>query len=937
MHRTWATSRRSLSAAVLGMIFSLSIGCSDDGDPATDCVTDPLPLQNPRSFTLGETYYLPRLLTDTGCPDAAWEVLDAPADSENDVYQRGAPEPRFTPDVAGDYVFHAPGLDDVEHTLTVVARTPAERFRNHYLTPLQGVARVGDELWTANGPSYTVSRVLPDGAGGFVSGAGKTEVTVGSWPAAIAWRDPLTVAVVAHRGGDTVGFIDRDRGVLEDALWVGDEPSGLAISPDASTLYVSLATMREVAVVDLATRQVVDRVAVGFDPRAMVLSDDGSRLFVASYRSGDRDKDLRGTYSEADDRDIHIIDTARGEIIATVPGVSADLRAIALSSDGGQLLVAGTSSDPIPSQADPEATPFINEIVTVQVDGDLADFGTVSRRADLGRQATSLGPVVNPAGVVQSGDTLWVAAESSNLLVALDPVTLAEKSRVAVGAGARHLVALPDVAPGAVAVHCYQSFELWIVTPDGQVSQTLELTEDPRPEAIALGERIFTRPGNDFAVHHACSSCHIEAQNDGQVWRFGADLWSNVRPLQLLNATTPNGWDAYISSAANFGYAGPSSILRSPVTPDQAAALEGFLGSLIGAPAANSHTRLDGSYTASALRGKDLFEGKATCSGCHTAPLYTNRSLIAEGKSGVAADVPSLLGVYRHGVYLVDGQARTLGDAVDIALDYVSVSLDDAERGDLLAFLQQLTAKDAAPLAIWPDIDSNDAVYPSVEPYIELSEPIDDSDGRSAAEVAAEFIVLDDASGSAVPATLEITDKRITLVPDQPLTAASSYRFRILPGLPLLSGGVTDTERSSDFTTAAQATGTMADSMVMTVTLGGPMGPTPLPVSLDAITTAKDGLRFIVQPLVFGTQQRQPAWARLDGERFVMQPFALPIAPNGGVANIVDVVGSITEVDDDGMIVRIDGMLRVTGPGIDIVGVPFSITRPTAQPGPPAL
>ena len=44
-----------------------------------------------------------------------------------------------------------------------------------------------------------------------------------------------------------------------------------------------------------------------------------------------------------------------------------------------------------------------------------------------------------------------------------------------------------------------------------------------------------------------------------------------------------------------------------------------------------------------------------------------------------------------------------------------------------LEFLRQLTPKGAAPLGIWPDIDSNQGVYPNVEPWVAFAEPLDDS------------------------------------------------------------------------------------------------------------------------------------------------------------------------------------------------------------------
>ncbi|REG34731.1 hypothetical protein ATI61_103640 [Archangium gephyra] len=906
------------SAAVL--LLSAS-ACRNGAEPDLEplCTEAPLPLQNPRSHTLGETFYLPRLKQDAQCPSTLeWQVVSAPEGSRNTAYSRGAPEPRFTPDVPGDYVLRVGELRGSEVSLHVVARSPAERFRNHYLTPLSGVVRVGEELWTANGASYTVSRLARvDGTYWRKHG----EVTVGAWPSALAWREPLPYVLVAQRGSDTVGFIDRTRGVLVDSLWVGDEPSGLALSPDARRLYVSLATQRRVAVVDLTVREVVAHVEVGFDPRALALSADGRRLFVASYRSGNRIKDTRGTYGPGDDKDISVVDTASLTTIATVDGVSADLRALALSADGTELYVAATDGDPEPSQADATAKPFVHEVVVVDAD---AAVPSVLRRADLTRQAGSGGPVVNPAGVLAVGDTLWVSSESSDVVVALDRNTLAEKARVAVGPGARQLVALD--AAGTVAVHCFQSFELWVLRADGTVFQKVKLVEDPRPANVALGERVFTRPGGSFAANHACSSCHVETQNDGMVWRFGPSIWHNVRPLQLLDATTPLGWSAYVSSSDNFGYQGPASIVSRPATPEESLGLQAFLGSLLGAPRATGHTRLDGSYTEAALRGQALFEGKATCSGCHTPPLYTSRGYVAQGKSGEPADIPTLLGTYRHGIYFVGGKARSLEAALDVAIDYVKVPLSAEERADLLAFLRELTPKGGAPLGIWPDIDSAEGVYPDVRPSVAFADPVDDSHGKPASEVAAEYVVLEDALGNRVSGTVEVQGGRITFVPTALLAQGARYRFRVLPGLPFLSGGALWGELGSEFTVAKPAAGTWSRAMRMTVLVPGRGGTMPVDFVLETAETSRPGaLTLTVLPQGSGSQQRQQVWARVDGDRWQMQPFAMPLFGTS-VADASEVVGAVTQVDPSNQdITRVEGALRIRGPGIDMKGVAFTI------------
>jgi len=888
------------------------------------CMATPLPLQNARSFALGETLYLPRL-SGAGCPSAAaWEVSSAPPDSRNRVYIDGAPEPRFTPDRPGTYRFHVPSVPSIVFELDVVARGPRERFRNHYLPALYGAAQVEDEIWTANGPTYTVTRARPSRSSGRWDVA--QEIAVGSWPAAIAWRAPLTTVLVAQRGADTIGFVDRERGVLEDALWVGDEPTGLALSPDATKLYVSLPTMRQVAVVDVQARTVAARVEVGFDPRALALTPDGDRLFVASYRAGNREKDLKGTYGPGDGEALWVVDTRSLSVVDRVTSLSAVHRAIAVSDDATELYVAATDGDPIPSQGDATAKSFIHEAIVLGI--DVAGIGSSGplRRADLTRQPGSGGPVVSPAALLPRGDTLWVSAESSGLVLALDRQTLAEKTRTAVGAGARQLLPLAD---GSLAVHCTQSSELWFVDAGGQAIGAIGLVgEDGRPPPIALGEQVFTRPGGNFGTNHACASCHTETANDGMVWRFGTGLWDNVRPLQLLSATSPVGWAAYVSNTQVFGYTGPSSIVSRPVTPEEAEGMDLFLASLIGAPRATGRTRLDGSYTEAALRGKALFESKARCATCHTPPLYTSREMAPVGKSGVPADVPSLLGVYRHAAFFVKGGARRLEQAVEVAADFVGVPLTAAEKQDIVDFLYQLTPKGGAPLGIWPDIDSAEAVETTVEPWVAFADPVDATlPGATAAATATPFVKLETEAGVAVAGHVEVDGWRIRFIPDAPLAEGAAYVFRVLAGLPFQSGGALEAERRSRFQVGARPVGTWPATALMQVQLSFPPGspPTPVPLLLRSTPSSSpsEPLSVVVAPTVFGNQQRQPAWVRLDGDRMLMAPLALPVTPTA-TANASRLIGRVTNAEG-GIIRKVEGTLRLSGPSIDVPDVPFTI------------
>jgi hypothetical protein len=222
-------------------------------------------------------------------------------------------------------------------------------------------------------------------------------------------------------------------------------------------------------------------------------------------------------------------------------------------------------------------------------------------------------------------------------------------------------------------------------------------------------------------------------------------------------------------------------------------------------------------------------------------------------------------------------------------------------------------------------------VYPDVQPQVTFADPINDGiPGASPADIAAKFVRLDDAAGNPVDADVSVAGGSIRLAPTKALEPGQRYTFRVLPGLPFVSGGELDAERRSELTVARPAVGEWPDAMQLTVTVPSPMGGTsPMPFVLRKLPSTPGVARVEIQPIVFGKQQRQTVWLRVDGDKLYLQAFALPIAPTA-VADASGIVGTVTATD--GVITSASGTLRITGPGIDLPNISFTIAPPAPPP-----
>lgn len=873
--------------------------------PAVDgeaCIAERFTAQPHARFPLGETYWLPRLTDDCG---GAWSVASAPEASEATVVAASDGVPRFTPTVAGDYRLE---LGDQAIDLTVVPAA-GRPFHNLNYYPEASLAWVGDELWAADVYAPTISRVDPDTL------AVRGHVDVGPWPVSLAYSEPLRRVAVVQRGNDTLGLVDSDAGRLVDAVWVGDEPASVRISPDGATAYVALATEEAIAVVDLASASVTARIATVRDPLALAISPDGARLYVASHRSGQPSRYPFPADPVADERDLDIIDLKTNEVTTSVRDLGTTITGLLAAPDGQRLWVAAIRNDTEISQIDDAA--FKNTILALD-----AATGEELLAVDLDTQETSGGRVASPHQLALAGDTLWLAVEGSDLAIALDPDTLAELDRVPAPGRPRAVTTRGDV----VHVHGAQSFSVTRITADNAV--TAEIGDDPRPPAVAAGQALFTGAGLDFAEDRACNSCHADGVGDTLVWQTGPFPTRFVtRPIFWLEGTPEYGWDAYVTTLDSFAFGVTSNIGRRLVTAEQRG-LAAYAASLMPPPRANGKTTRDGRMTEAALRGEALFTGKAACAACHPLPLTTSRQLLPDGLTEGAADVPALIGAYRHGVWMKHGESTSLRAAVELALAYTGADLTADEQDDLNRYLEELTARDFILLASTPRAADELAL---VDRPITLtfSEPVW-ADPANLANIR-----LLTADGAEIPATITADGRHVTLTPAAALTADTAYTVEVAPEFESLREHPLYAATSVPFTTAAAPTLTLSGEYTWTVMFpaidiaAGDFNYDALLPSVTTVTATPTASGAALS-IDYGQGFTLTADAAIVGDTLHVPP--LPIGAGGSSVDGHALTVQLVDEDADGVADSAVGGVDFSGPGMLGEGLSWDLRRPV-DPG----
>lgn len=437
-------------------------------------------------------------------------------------------------------------------------------------------------------------------------------VATGIDPASVAVRPDGREVWVSNHLSDTVSIIDVDREsatrfrliatvqAFDEAGLVTDfdEPLAIAFANDAKA-YVALTSRNQIAVVDVASRTVIDQIWIrAQEPRAIAVRND--RLYVVPFESNNQ-TEFSGCFDPANgpegctfpivdvllansidaiitrgfpaniirnpshpDRDLFIYDTTTDELVEEVSSIGTLLYGVAVDSQGRVFISQTEARNTANGDAvagddliDLENRMFLNQIARVGCAGGCETPTLIELEPELPEQPAPGMALATPFGIEISGDDsvlVGVAAGSSRLFT-MDTQTGAVLGRAQVGAIPKSLVLQSNDEGAPLQAWVFNAIEdsvsLVDVSDPSNPAETARIPlEDPTNEVLKQGRIAFNDADGSTSGTFSCESCHPDGNTDQLLWNLGAEcvgcdqkIPRTTMPIRGLLDTLPLHWD----------------------------------------------------------------------------------------------------------------------------------------------------------------------------------------------------------------------------------------------------------------------------------------------------------------------------------------------------------------------------------------------------------
>lgn len=629
-------------------------------------------------------------------------------------------------------------------------------FTTTVLTPPTGAATQSSQIacedasrrvFVTNPDANTVARVDADSLG-------------------LVWEvpvcaDPRSVAVagselwVACHDDDTLRVLDAAGGGILATVQLpwGAAPTGIAASPNGSTVFAALSGPGQLRRYSAATRAETGSLTLGPFPRALAVSPDGSRVLVTRFFSPRNhaevwDVDATAMTLTRTLRIAKLGDEANRDGTASGRGTPNYLAGITIAPDGSEAWIVGTKPNVERGLLIGPDLDQDNTVRNVAIRLDLAS-GAVTKTLDLDNSDSASAVAFSPLG-----DYLGITLQGNNEMVVFDTLALASSAglgglvtRLGTGNAPQGLcfdgptnrtMIANFMSRGVSALETASLFEAGDIQVASSVVDTVAI--EPLSPQVLLGKQLFydaSPPRMSSEGYISCATCHLDGDTDNRVWDFTG------RGEGLRNTTSLRGrggvaqgnvhWSANFDEIQDFendirGAFGGSGFMddadfaatQAPLGPIKAGlsldldALAAYVSSLGHSSLPRSpHRQSDGSLTAAAVAGRTVFVAEG-CATCHAGPQMTDSSVgvgllhdvgtlrtTSGGRLGgplPGIDTPTLRGLWATAPYFHDGSAETLEAVFSVAGGHVIAAESSTPSGGA-----QIQAQ-------WVDLNNDDTV-----------------------------------------------------------------------------------------------------------------------------------------------------------------------------------------------------------------------------------
>ena len=545
---------------------------------------------------------------------------------------------------------------------------------------------------------------------------------------------------VAQRGAARIGaFRFREGAALQEVAHheTGEEPFGLALTPDKMTLLVSTIAGARLEAYRTKDLEAVFVAPLPRDPRGIAITTDGKRAFVSHATgsvlsvidldsAGPTTRTARSVSLEARERrrDFGMehrtkkpmppsLEKRSGKTPAPdrvqVTMKRAATQGFALAMVGDNLFLP----EALVMTGNPQAIPTGYGSVEASTLGTHIPFIARARLADEKVENLELsGPAdrtcfeaqpecILPRAMADDGKNLYIACLDSDELLVVDPSADAEHaSSCAKTLEARGRVKIESPTDVSIdadrkAAVVFSTFSRRLsVVPLARTDEVaaIELPRRaPLGELVADGRRLFHRSADPRISKNgrACASCHVDGRDDALIWPTPLGKRQTPMLAGRIAETAPYGWNGEHPSLVAHIKSTVKNLDGAGLSDPELDALAAYVTTM------KAPSKRHGTHAAAAVRGKTVFaSNEAGCSSCHTeATHFTDLETHALGKSGGPAfDTPSLAFVGQTAPYFHDGRFKTLEELVD-GCDGVmgqTKHLSADSRQDLVAYLRTL-------------------------------------------------------------------------------------------------------------------------------------------------------------------------------------------------------------------------------------------------------